>query len=780
MAYARSSLRNSAAFTAVWVIVAASSSANAAVQPGQKSTNAQQADVGPAIIVTAQKREESALKVPIAITAFDAKTLDQKGVRSLEELSRSVPGLVIRSGGENAPAVFSVRGVGPEFNTAATVAVYLDDTPITIGINSPDLKIFDVARIEVLKGPQGTLFGSSAMGGAIRYISPSPFSPVVTGRGKIEGSTTAHGGQNYEAQGAIGAPVNGSLGIRASAFYRRDGGYIDVVDEATGAVVKKDANSEDSFGGRVAVGARLSPSITAILSALYQDSKFHDLNLFHSIREFGGVVTPLRPLQKTERVNLSSRDRFLMPNLLLNIDLGSNARLMSSTSFQRERNDLLNDGSYFIEGLFGAPPEFGDGIVDPVARVRHFNAFVQEVRANSTGLGPFQWLGGLYYRRSRLSGHQVFGSNLDQVFGFPSSLLFPGGAIEMFDDSSRVIERAAFGEASYRVVKALKLTIGGRYSELTRKVDQAETFAPLFGGNPPEVHEKSKEHPFTPKFSASYDVNDDVMIYTTAAKGFREGGPNPPLFMSDSCKAALAALGLTSAPQSFSSDSLWSYEVGAKGRTRDHTLTFQTSAYQIDWSNIQQSIALGEQCGNSPVANFGNARIRGAEAEINLHLIGGLTLDALANYYFEAELTEDRITGVDPVTGQPIIGARAGTPLAFVPKFSGVAAARYDWRVSGRTSAYVRAEIEHIGAANRYIVTTGANPSLHARAYNVVTARAALLFGNSIELAIFGDNLFDARPIIAEGGGFAPGGSLGVARTTIRPRTIGISLSKTF
>jgi iron complex outermembrane recepter protein len=730
-----------------------------------------------AIIVTAQKRQELLLKVPLSITAIGARTLEEKGVRSLEELSRSVPGLAIRSGGENAPTIFSIRGVGPEFNTAATVAVYVDDTPITVGTNSPDLKIFDVDRIEVLRGPQGTLFGSSAMGGAIRYVSPTPPYSIANGRARVEGSKTAHGDGNYEAQGALGVPLSGSLGVRASAFYRRDSGFIDVVDEATGEVVRNNVNSADSYGGRMALGARLSSTANAVLSLIYQDTRRHDLDFSHNVRESGGVITPLKPLQKTERVRPSTRDRFLMPNLLINVDVGS-ARITSSSSYQHERSDLTNDASYFIEGLFGLPPDLGDQIVDPVPRTRYFKAYVQELRIASTDTGRFQWLGGIYYRNSKFTSHQVFGSNIEELFGLPADLFLPGGAIEQFDESSRVTEVAGFGEASLKL-HALKLTAGTRYSQLTRTVHQAELFAPLLGPNAPPVVEKSRDRPFTPKVSASYDLGSDSMVYVMAAKGFREGGPNPPLFMSADCQAALAALGLKSAPTSYKSDSLWSYEVGAKGRLAHRAITFQGSLYQIDWKDIQQSLALGQQCGNSPVANFGSARIQGTDLNVDLLVAPGFTIDAIMNYYFKAELTKDRITGTDPVTGQPIIGARAGTPLSYVPKFTATAAARYQWRVGANTRAFVRGEIQHVAAANRYVATTGANPDLRAPSYNVVAGRAGLLF-NGYEVDVFGDNLLDARPYIAVGGGFAPGGAEGVARTTIRPRTIGVSLSKSF
>lgn len=721
------------------------------------------------IVVTASKRRESVLSLPISVSAIDAEQIERKGVKDLEELSRSVPGLGVTPAAENEPKRFVLRGIGPAFGTAATVAVYVDDTPITIGTNSPDLKLFDVERVEVLRGPQGTLFGSSAMGGAIRYVAPQPSLDEFSGTAKVETSATAEGSQNYEAQAAVGGPLSENVAFRVSGFYRKDGGYVDVVDEVSGDIADEDANSADSMGGRLALRLRLGESAEATLSVLYQNQEYDDLSFFHSLRGMGEPLVALDELQKTERVDIALEDRLFLPNLLVKADLGF-AELTSSTSVQRQRVDLLNDLSYFIQGLFGLP---GSEVAVPSDRVRHFDAFAQELRLASDGEGAFSWLVGLYYRETKATMSQVIGSNLDSLLGAPADLFLPDapGAIETLEEIFRAKEQAIFGEASYNFTPALKLTAGVRYSSLERDVRQVETFAPLLGGGAAVVDPPaSSEEPFTPKLSLSYDVAEDVMVYATAAKGFREGGPNPPLLLVESCLDSLASFGLSGPPITFESDNLWSYELGTKFRTDDRRLRFQGAVFQIDWRDIQQTIPVGQTCGSSPNVNFGEARVRGVESELSWRALDSLTVD-LAGAYTEAEITEDLVP----------LNVEAGTPLSGVPEWTVSLSAQNDFVFSNGWEGYLRAEYQYVGDANRFLDTGGGQPDLKRGAYDVVALRAGVAAG-AYEFSLFADNLLDERPIIAEGfGSFAPGfNNQGAARTTIRPRTIGISAAIRF
>lgn len=745
-------------------------SAVGAIAPGAASAQElSDAAVFDEVLVTARKRQESILDIPSSVTALSAEQIEAKNAKDLEDLARSVPSLVIQSAGENEPKQFILRGIGPAFGTSATVAVYMNDAPVTVGANSPDLKVFDMERIEVLRGPQGTLFGSSSMGGAIRYVTPKPDFEEFTGRFKLETGAISDGGTSYEGQAALGGPISENVAFRASGFYRKDGGYIDVVDETTGQVSDEDANAYDSFGGQLALGMRFGESVDVTASVLYQDTEQDDLNFYHSLLGMSDPPVPLDDLQKTERVDVQLRDTFLLPSLVVNADLGFGT-LTSATSAQQHDVDLTNDLSYFIQGLFGIP---GSELQVPSIRTRTFDAFIQELRLASDGEGRFGWLIGAYYRETKSTTDQVIPSNIDVVLGIPADQFLPvaPGAIETLEEEFRGKELAGFGELSFNLTDALELTGGLRYSELKRDVMQVETFAPLLGGgaavvDPPE----STESVTTPRFSASYTFSDDHMLYAVAAKGFREGGPNPPLLLSPECLASLAEFGLSSPPISFESDNLWSYEVGLKMLAADGRLRLQGSVYQIDWTEIQTAIPVGTTCGTAPVANVGGARARGVETEISWQPVEQFLLELTAAYT-DAETTED----VEP------FNVSAGTPLGGVPEWSGSMAAQYDTVFSNGWRGYIRGELQYVGDANRFLDNGGGQSNLHRGAYEI----AALRLGvdtTAYEFALFADNLFDERVVIGEGfGAFAPGiDGQGAARTTIRPRTIGLSAAFRF
>jgi len=722
------------------------------------------------VIVTARKREESIITVPSAISVIGAQQLEAKGAKDLEELARSVPGLSVAPAGENEPKTFILRGVAPAFSTAATVAVYVNDAPATVGANTPDLKIFDVERIEVLRGPQGTLFGSSSMGGAIRYVTPKPDFEEFSGRVKVETGSISKGGVNYEGQAAFGGPIAENFAFRASGFYRKDGGYIDVVDEVSGEVTDEDANSYDSIGGQFALGMRFGEHVEAVASVLYQNTDQDDLNYFHSLQGTGEPLIPLDELEKSERVDLQLEDRFILPSLVITADLGF-GELTSSTSAQRQKVDLTNDLSYFIQGLFGLE---GSELAVPSVRTRRYDAFVQEVRLASNSDGRFEWLVGAYYRETKSTTDQVIGSNLDTLLELPAELFLTEiepGAIETFIEEFRGKELAGFGEVTFKVTDALDLSAGLRYSELERDVLQVETFAPLLGGGAAVVDpDESSDNAVTPKFSASYHFSEDRMLYAAAAKGFREGGPNPPLLLTQACLDSLAQFGLSSPPTTYDSDNLWSYELGVKMQSETGRLRLQSSVFQIDWEDIQQSINVGTTCGSSPVANVGGARVRGIETELSWRVAGPVSID-FAAAYTEAETTEDL----------PPLNVTAGTRLGGVPKLTASMGTQYDLRFSNGWRGFLRGELQYVGNTNRFLDNGGAQANLKRGSYEVAALRAGLNAGD-YEFAIFADNLFDERVIIGETfGAFSPGfNNQGTARTTIRPRTIGVSAAMRF
>jgi len=724
------------------------------------------------LVVTARKREESILTVPMSIAAIGADEIDRKGVKDLEELSRSVPGLVATQSPDGDTKSFLMRGVAQSFDTAATVAIYLDDTPLTVGASdAPDLKLFDVARVEVMRGPQGTLFGSNSLGGAVRYISPALDFDSVSGRVKVEAGTTHFGSANYEAQGAVGGPVAQNLAFRASAFARRDGGYVDVVSETTGLPVDKDANWVDSWGGRLALGGRVSEKVEATASVLYQQEHIGDVGAYYTSRgATPATAVPLAPFQRVERLPLDSERKFFLPNLTVNADLGF-ARLTSSTSYVSRKFHQENDYSYFLQGLlinsFGVDEAASNGLLTSSTLQNDQKSFVQEVRLASNPGEKFEWLVGAYYRTTTDTLDQVIDSpNLGQSFPpLDGALVFSN----THKNKSRQI--AVFGEASYTVAQVLKFTAGLRLTDL--KVEANQIFDGAFNGGQTVSQTSEKNRPVTPKFSVSYTPTDDLMAYVSATKGFREGGGNVPVPVV-ACHDDLAVLGLTAAPAGYEPDTLWSYEAGAKFRSSDHRLQFAGAVYQIDWSGIQEN--LGLNCGFAFVANQGAARVRGLEFEGSWRPTNDLTLDVNLGTT-EGELTEDGISGAD--ANGPVVNAPKGTALPGFPDWTANVAAQYDFPITGDWKGFVRGEYTYVGEGKMNLGgLSDIGQTVHRDAFETVAARIAIS-NDRYEISAFANNIFDDHTILTEQFiALAP--FSGSRRSTLRPRTIGVSVAAKF
>jgi iron complex outermembrane receptor protein len=735
------------------------------------------------VIVRATKRDESIMQVPVSMTAVTANDIEKLGAKNLEDLARSVPGVLIKSADEQSDKTFVIRGVSSQ-SSSATVAVYIDDTPITFGTATPDLKLFDVSQIEILRGPQGTLFGSSSMGGAIRYTSPQPSFAGTTGMVKVEGALLQDGSPDYEIQGMVGGPIiEDRLAFRASAFARHDGGYLELRDEDTGKVLKDDINTVETWGGRAALKLLVTDDIDATLSAIYQKQDSNWLPTFFSARGMD-AATPLQPMSRVDRTDIYRDDETFLPNLTINADLGF-AKLTSSTSYVRREYDLSSDFSYFVQRALGLPDTAGNAPYGRALSVNDleawkFKGWVQEIRLASQGNGPFQWIVGAYYQKTNQLAQTGVPSNLGVVEPFFDPFLLDEGKVFVSRNEIDREQKALFGEVSYTLFDKLKLTAGVRVTEMEIQVDTLQDG--FFNGGLTTSKGASKERPVTPKYSAQYTFSPNAMMYVTAAKGFREGGPNRPVPANiPACAAALAQLGLTAAPSSYDTDSVWSYELGAKVQTPDHRLRFSGAVYRVDLEGIQQTINLLGGCGFPFIGNFGKARSQGFEAETTWRPTNDLRFD-LGFGYTDAHLTQDLVLGADE--NGPIVAAPAGTDLANVPTWTLSLAAQYDFRLFNDWDAFVRGQVQYIGDSHQTAGTIADDPRmLESPDFTLVNLRAGLSRG-PYEFNVFVNNLFDDDTIYYKSyGNFAPGPAgddQGYEAQRIRPRTIGASLKRKF
>ncbi|MBF5092898.1 TonB-dependent receptor [Novosphingobium sp. NBM11] len=458
------------------MIVAAPAFAQEAPQSATEGTN----DASGEIIVTATRKSEALSKVPLSVSAFSTETLDKRGVRDFSDVIRQTPGVVFEA--TNTTTNIAIRGINSTVG-AATTGVYIDDTPIQVralgysGGNAYPV-IFDLERIEVLRGPQGTLFGAGSEGGTIRFISPQPSATTTSGRIRSELSFTEGGAPSYEIGAAFGTPiVQDKLAIRASGYYRRDGGYIDRVRFEDKSVVQKNANWNESYVGRVALAWTPTPQLTITPSVVFQK-----LNTNDSGESWDNIAAdqtqPSVPfsdyannkLLNGNRVREWSKDRFVLPSLNIRYDLGG-ADLIAIGSYFDRKQTFVSDYTTFDQSLF-------TGITLPIfPNQSAFSDFVNtqknwtgELRLQSTAKdSKISWVIGTFYQQAKQTSiQQVNDTFFYQYAPFLAGILPPlvnGKLIYDQATTSKDTQYAVYGQVNYKPVDRLTLTVGLRYGE---------------------------------------------------------------------------------------------------------------------------------------------------------------------------------------------------------------------------------------------------------------------------------------------------------------------------
>jgi iron complex outermembrane recepter protein len=549
------------------------------------------------IVVTATRREENINRVPVSVTAFNQEMIDQKGIKDFQDIVRFTPGVSIDTSGTNA---ISIRGISSS-GGAGTTGIYIDDSPIqmrALGFNPDDTlpKTFDLDRVEVLRGPQGTLFGAGSEGGTVRYIMNQPSVTQESTYAKSEVSTTRGGQPSYEAGVAHGGPIiDDVFGYRASVWYRYDGGWIDRVDPTTRDVVDKDANHENSVAARLAFliqptdGVRISPSIT------YQNSRKHDFSTYwpaYTDVSSGNFynATPER---------LPDPDRYYLPALKIELQLGKTQFISNSSYYNRLEHTAYQGTSYDLayfqsigwpNAAYGGYDPNGNGLGLPCGSASttpvppcswyplldangvHLPAgfagystpntmtnaqqtFTQEFRLQSDDpTSAWKWTVGAFWSLAKETSIEelhdtqinqfltaLYGEDSAAIFGpfyscngFGTPQTFPD--CDIYYNNNRSFDRqlAAFGEATYSITDRLKLTAGGRFAKMSFDLNHYADGIENFG--PDYFTGSYKENAFTPKVGLSFQMDPENLFYATYAKGFRPGGVNPPLpggYLSD-------------------------------------------------------------------------------------------------------------------------------------------------------------------------------------------------------------------------------------------------------
>jgi iron complex outermembrane receptor protein len=761
---------------AIWVgamaALAAGSinTADAQTAPATDPTSARNSGQIEEITVTATKRTENVRAVPQNISVLTGTQLQDQHVVDYADLAQAVPGLAFTSGGAGGLGNIELRGVS-SIAGAATVGLYLDDISLSVrsvagltGAAQP--KLLDIDRIEVLRGPQGTLYGAGSEGGTIRFISNQPKLDEFEGSFHSELAGTDRGGLSYDEEGVVNVPLMAGISaLRLSAGYSEEAGYLKRLG-LNGNVLATGAGGTGTGVIRVSSKWLLGDGWTVTPSMFYQNSRQDDQSIYYPN---AGRFESIKQLPEPDH------EQIAVPTLVITKDLGW-ADFTSVSGLYWRKSDIQVDGTFqnssYLASISPAPFSTDlSNLASPINYRMMTNQISQELRLASksmqeTGL-PFAWVAGFYYSDQHLTTsdyehvtgftslfEKLYGQTPDAFFGAP----FPNDAV--YHSVRHYDERqyAVFGEANYAILSNLKATAGLRYLYARESLNRyGGDFFDL--GDPSPVSKLSRAYAATPKFALNYDITDDSSIYANATKGFRLGGPNRPV-PSSICAADLSGLGVSSAPDSYNSDSLWNYEVGTKNRLLNNRMTVTLAAFDIEWKNIQQTVSL-PGCGFDFVKNAGTARNYGAELELHYKVTPDVTLGLNGAY------THDRLISVTPNTGAAVDDRVLGTPDYTI----GVSG-EYHHSVTDSLEGYIRSDYNFNGKSSGTFAKS--DPDHYRPTYGIANASIGVESG-SWQFELFAKNLANETKVIQR-----IYYSASDSNVTPRPLTIGMSFTKQF
>ena len=752
------------------------------------------------IVVTAQKRTEDLTKVPASISVLSGATLQEQHIDNFQDITRAVPGVSFGagstvSGGPVGPGTtnINIRGISSVAGSS-TVAVYLDEQSITQGNlydGSAEPKFLDFARVEVLRGPQGTLYGASSMGGNLRFISNQPNLDTYSGNVNIDLSGTDHGGVNYAGDTTVNIPIlPGKWAIRGSFQYGSNSGYIDNYS-TTGQLLHSGTNTERWNAFRFASKFQATDDLSITLSVFGQHDHTADTPVYYA---------DLGTFKQDKTVIEPTTDNVFIPSLTIEQDF-DNFTLTSVTGyFQRDFN-FQDDGTvfnslaisqFFLDPAYPSKQAQNDNILGTLPSQVHRDDRTwqgsEEIRLTSKDATLFgndlNWIAGFFFENQRQARDDFepepgFRATFRSIYGFspndPQSAI--GNVQEhmgananlpiisyaddlVYGDNQWLDQQqyAVFAQADYSITPALKATVGMRYEYATQNYFR-NSFGILSFGNVFPFAAQTSTYAFTPKFSLSYDMTQDATIYATIAKGFRLGGPTGPV-SSTVCQQSLAQYGISDNPTKYGPDKLWSYEAGAKAHFLDNRVTVNGDFFYIQWDNIQQQINL-PSCGASITQNFGAAESYGTEIDIRARVTPNLTITS------SGAITQTTITdSPNPST------AAVGADVLNVPKYTFTIGADYDYPINDTVDAFIRADYELTGNSKGAFSTS--DPAYYQPAYGVVNGSFGVNTG-PYEVSIYAKNLGNNDKIIQH-----PAINFVSEAYTLRPLTVGIKGSMKF
>jgi iron complex outermembrane recepter protein len=741
------------------------------------------------IVVTATRRESTAQTTPVSLTVVSGADIEARGLADMNAIVQSVPGVSMRTSGPGQTEI-EMRGMTSGGGYSATVGVYLDDTSMTAPANSTnghvviDPNLYDLSRVEVLRGPQGTLYGAGSMGGTVKFVSNAPNPEAFDASAQTILSDTDGGGFNHGENGMLNIPLlNGTAALRLVGSQDHESGWIDRIVIANGdfpletnnlttrgnilsaplAADYKGVNDEDLTSVRVALLWKPIDQLAIMPSYFYQRIQQDGLS---DIDSNPGTNAHYQPFNTPEPFS----DRFGLASL--NLKYIFSAFDLDSTTSQWTRDETnYQDGSEQLQWVLSTPTAIlpfytSQGGIGPGTSLEddRTQQTSEELRLTSSGNSSFQWLVGYFYADFLNTASLLF--------------LYPGAA-PLFGTSNVItayqpiknIQNAFFGEVSYQLTPKLKATAGLRHYKYDSSFNLTYSGILATGSNAVASYGSPENaQGVIPKFNLSFQLDENLLLYATAAKGFRPGGAQGGAVpvsgpVGGTCEANLQALYGTSAfvpsPVAFEPDSVWSYELGEKATVIDSRLTINSAGYFMKWNAVAQSVTL--PCGFIFTANAGDAQIYGGEIELNTQLTQGLSLLVNAGYTHATLVTELVGTGITP-----------GTPLQDVPEWTSSASLVYRHGISDQLRFTARIENDYVGAH-----TDAAYSIYHLPSYDLTSVRVGLE-GDRWMAVLFAKNLFNSRALLSDTpqiNAFTPTFNR-IAVT--QPTTVGIDLSYRF
>ena len=762
-----------------------------------------------AIMVTATLREEEVADVPFSIAAPTAQMLRTRGAENIEDISVNLAGISVQNLGPGQSQV-AMRGASSgqiardQPGVKEQVGSYLDDVPISLSLFTPDMDLFDISRVEVLRGPQGTLFGSGSLSGTVRYITNQPEMGVNSVFGELGASTISNGSVGGNLKLGFNSPLGEKAAARVAGWYNRLGGWMDAVQPDFS--VNEDVNTGTRAGVRAALRLEPSDRFSITPRVVFQKVEMDGWNRIDAFNILANPYTTSRPpvtlgeRQLFTQIEEPFTDDYFLADARLRYDFGG-LSLTSVTSVNTRDILVVRDATALTASITGGTIGLSEDIYTldaPLDDATKVNGFSQEVRL-AGGSGNLRWLTGAFYTtNTRTYGQSLLVSGFQDASGIPTVGLRAAKDVLFFSDLSYDLSQLAlFGEATWSLGRSLDVTAGLRYYNFSEDRDQI--FDGIFAHDSTGTKVVSQPGSieadgFAPRIIASWRATDLVTLNAQASKGFRLGGINDPLNVPLCTSGDLDTF---SGRDAWRDETAWNYEVGAKTLLMNGKGTLNVSAFSMDISNMQLTVTAGS-CSSRLIFNVPETRTAGMEVEITANPNEQLDLSlstSFNNAQLRSTLTSTSSTGA--VTVLP--GFEEGNRLPSVPKFQASAAATYRWPFRPGTSAFLSGSYNYVGSRftqiddhapgfgtvnlNSFGDNTIGGPLTQSTfvfdpelpAYSLVNLRVGVSRSTNWDVALFVNNLTDERALLAldrERGTRARVGFL-----TNQPLTIGVTMA---